>query len=576
MVAEVVSGMVQGIQGELITVQTDISDGLPVFYMIGHLSAEVKEAKERVRTALKNTGFHLPPKRVSVNLAPADIRKNGTYFDLAIAVGLFTAMGIIAADTYEGVIFLGELALDGTLSSLNGVLSILKTAVESGYGKCIVPSDNMEEASLLSGLEVVACRDLNSVLTYLTGTGEVSDGIEISSADEEICLDGENGSSTQEMIIEKENGFTTQESTIEQENDSLDSEIVLGKDVIFPQVNIGGGIGTLSVESTSLEKESEKVDLSDIKGQEMAKRALEIAVAGYHNLFLDGPPGAGKSMLASCVPGIMPEMTRDEMIDTTMIYSVRGMLKKGFPLVEDRPFRAPSPSATVAGMFGGGNIPKPGEISLAHHGVLFLDEFPEFKRELIEMFRIPLEEHQITQVRNGKNVTFPADFIMIAAANPCPCGYYPDRKYCHCSNYQIANYQSKLSGPVLDRLDHFVRCDKLSYHTLTGDKKGEPSAAVRKRIRRVWDRQRERYGCSDVHFNGRMRQKEVEKYCALDRSSQTLMENIFETFRLTGRSYYKILKVGRTIADLEGSVNIKEEHLREALLFRRTSPVVRI
>ena len=263
-------------------------------------------------------------------------------------------------------------------------------------------------------------------------------------------------------------------------------------------------------------------------------------------------------------------MSREEMIDATIAYSVRGMLKEGMSLVETRPFRAPSPSVTMAGMFGGGAEPKPGEVTLAHHGVLFLDEFPEFKRELIEMFRLVLEEHRITQVRSGKAVTFPADFIFIAAANPCPCGYHPDRRYCHCSLGQIQRYQSRLSGPILDRIDLFVRCDKISYEVMAGRPSGETSADVRERVRRVWEIQKERFLKSGTKFNGRMGTKEVERFCALDGDSRALLREVFDRLRLTGRSYTRILKVGRTIADLAGSPDVREEHLREALLFRRS------
>lgn len=509
MVAEVLSGMVQGIRGELVIVQTDISEGLPVFNMIGHLSSEVKEAKERVRTALKNTGFHLPPRRISVNLAPAELRKTGSRYDLAIAIGLFTAMGLVEATKVEGIIFLGELALDGVISPLTGVLPILMTAMESGYKQCIIPSDNIGEASIMTGMEIRGFHTLKEVFLYLT---------------------------------EKE----------------------------AAHIYLSGDRKEMAVNEGPPEKE-ESPDLSEVKGQQMAKRALEIAVAGCHNLLLDGPPGSGKSMLASCVPGLMPDMSRDEMIETTMIYSVKGMLKEGNSFITTRPFRAPSCSATVAGMFGGGQNPKPGEVTLAHNGVLFLDEFPEFRKDIIEMFRVPLEEHRITQIRNSRSITFPADFVLIAAANPCPCGYYPDRSRCSCTWKQIAGYQGRLSGPVMDRLDLFVRCDTLSYQELTGECGGETSEAVKERINQVWNIQERRFRNTGIRFNGRMRTKEIERFCRLDRESRHMMEKAFDLFRLTGRSYNRILKTARTIADLEGEDSITMEHLKEALLYRRSS-----
>ena len=539
MVAEVWSGTVRGIQGELITVQADISDGLPLFGMTGHLSSEVKEAKDRVRTALKNTGYHLPPKRVSVNLAPADMRKSGACYDFAIAVGILTAMSVIPGEAVRGILFLGELALDGMLSPVTGVLAILQAAYRAGCRTCAVPRGNAKEASLLPGMRVLAFSNLREAVDHLSGREEA---------------DGE-GTQRAEGSVRPQTG---------------ESEKKPAKNTAAWEAE--EGVRSVTKDREQEEKEQAGPDLSEVKGQQMAKRALEIAVAGGHNLFLDGPPGAGKSMLAACTPGIMPEMSREEQIDATVIYSVKGLLRDDFSLVKKRPFRAPSSSVTIAGMFGGGGNPRPGEVTLAHHGVLFLDEFPEFKKELIEMFRVVLEEHKITQIRNGRTVTFPADFIFIAAANPCPCGYYPDRRYCRCTPRQVLNYQSRLSGPILDRLDLFVRCDKVSYAMMAEEKKAESSAVVRERIRRVWELQKERFARKEYLFNGRMPAKDVERYCVLDGDSRTLLKEIFDRLQLTGRSYHRILKVSRTIADLEESEEIREEHVREALLFRRTSP----
>lgn len=538
MVAEVWSGTVRGIQGELITVQADISDGLPLFGMTGHLSSEVKEAKDRVRTALKNTGYHLPPKRVSVNLAPADMRKSGACYDFAIAVGILTAMSVIPGEAVRGILFLGELALDGMLSPVTGVLAILQAAYRAGCRTCAVPRGNAREAALLPDMRVLAFSNLREAVDHLSGRQE-EDGEGTQRAEGSVPQTGES---------EKKPAKNTAAWEAEE------------------------GVRSVTKDREQEEKEQAGPDLSEVKGQQMAKRALEIAVAGGHNLFLDGPPGAGKSMLAACTPGIMPEMSREEQIDATVIYSVKGLLRDDFSLVKKRPFRAPSSSVTIAGMFGGGGNPRPGEVTLAHHGVLFLDEFPEFKKELIEMFRVVLEEHKITQIRNGRTVTFPADFIFIAAANPCPCGYYPDRRYCRCTPRQVLNYQSRLSGPILDRLDLFVRCDKVSYVMMAEEKKAESSAVVRERIRRVWKLQKERFARKEYLFNGRMPAKDVERYCVLDGDSRTLLKEIFDRLQLTGRSYHRILKVSRTIADLEESEEIREEHVREALLFRRTSP----
>ena len=515
MVSEVKSGMVYGIEGEVITVQADISDGLPIFYMIGYLSAEVKEAKERVRTALKNSGFFLPPKRVAVNLAPADRKKCGTCFDLAIAVCLLVAMGVIAQEMVEGIIFLGELALDGSLLTVDCVLPVLYRAGKEGYHKCILPMNNVDEASLLADVEIVGAESLKDVFTYLTG-------------------------------VDKKNVYI---KTVEVSDSQM-----------FPADG-------RKVEEDEIE--GDIPDFRDVKGQKMAKRAIEIAVAGYHNLFLDGPPGAGKSLLASCIPGIMPHMNHKEMIDTTMIYSVKGLLKKGVSHVGRRPYRSPGHSISPAGMFGGGTIPKPGEISLAHHGVLFLDEFAEYKKEMLEMFRIPLEQHRVLLTRNGRQYDFPCDFILIVAANPCPCGFYPDRRLCRCSVRQIERYQNKLSGPILDRIDMFVHCEKVSFQELTERSEEESSWSIRQRIECAWEIQKDRFEKKSYAHNGRMDRDDMEKYCQLNTVTKKLMERAFETFHLTGRSYYRILKTARTIADLEGQDMILQHHLEEALLFRK-------
>ena len=309
-------------------------------------------------------------------------------------------------------------------------------------------------------------------------------------------------------------------------------------------------------------------DFSEVKGQVMAKRAMEIAAAGYHNLMLGGPPGVGKSMLASCISGIMPQMTTEEMIDTTIIYSAKGLLKDSFSLITKRPFRNPSLAVTQAGMFGGGMTPQPGEISLAHHGILFLDEFPEYKREIIEMLRVPLEKHEISIVRKEQTLTFPADFLLSVCANSCPCGYYPMDK-CRCTYRQIVKYQNRISGPILDRIDLFVRCEEIGYEALTSNSKEESSADIRKRVSKAWEIQKERFAQSTTLFNGRMNKNEVEIYCKLDEEGQQLMKEAFSVFQLTGRSYFKILKVARTIADLEGSYDIKSRHVEEALYFRQ-------
>ncbi len=501
MVTEVMSGMVIGVEGQLVKVQTDVSDGLPVFTMIGYLSNEVKEAKDRVRTALKNCGYSIPPQRISVNLAPGDTRKYGTWFDLAIAVSVLLSLGYMDPTAAEGFLFLGELSLDGRLSPLSGVLPIVMEACERGYRYFIVPLENAAEAALIEGTVVYGFSGLEEVCDFLLGAD-----------------------------VEAVEGYQPDPGKKEEKN---------------------------------------PVDFADIHGQTTAKRALEIAAAGFHNVFLTGPPGMGKSMLASAMPGIMPEMTMQERIETTMIHSVKGLLKEGFSLIEQRPFRAPSLGITMAGMFGGGNNPTPGEVSLAHHGVLFLDEFVEHPRSITENLRTVLENHSINLVRQERSITFPADFLLIAASNPCPCGFYPDRNRCHCMEYQIRNYQGRLSGPILDRMDLFVRCDEVPYALLVKEEKEESSMSVQKRVETARAMQKDRQNSDTSYYNGRMSSADTGKYCALTQTCQRMMEEAFDRLHLTGRSYYKLLKTARTIADLEESSIIREEHLIEAIRYRQ-------
>ncbi|MBR5047613.1 MAG: YifB family Mg chelatase-like AAA ATPase [Eubacterium sp.] len=513
MVTNTYSGMVMGIEGIIVTIQADISDGLPVFNMVGLLASEVKEAKERVRTAFKNIGLRLPPKRIAVNLAPADLKKRGTGFDLGIAVALLIAMGLVSQEEADGYFFLGELALDGSISKVQGTLPILYEARKQGYRRCVIPRDNIREASLLKDLEVYTFADLSELYHFLS--------------DDFSC------------------------------NREEEAPEPAGSFLPFPRK----------------EPVKDRIDFSRIRGQGLAKRALMIGAAGFHNVFLDGPPGVGKSMLAAATAGILPRMTEEEIIEVTMIYSVKGLLTQGQDRIGTRPFRNPGHSITPIGFFGGGIDPKPGEISLAHKGVLFLDEFTEYrKKEILEMLRIPLEDHKVMIVRNERTVSYPADFLLIAASNPCPCGYYPDRKRCRCTIRQITNYQSRLSGPVLDRMDLFVRCEKVDYKTMTKYRTEPDSLVIREKVMEAWERQKHRAKGRKEYFNGRMSPSDMDRFCKLSGDDDKLLEKAYETYHMSGRSLNRILKVARTIADLDGSEEIRTRHLEEALLYRRVDP----
>lgn len=502
MVVQMNCGMVSGITGEIVHVETDVSNGLPVFNMIGYLSSEVKEARERVRTAIKNSGFRLLSKRISVNLSPADLRKSGTYFDLAIAIGILAAYGEIRIQNSEETILIGELSLNGDLKPVNGILPIVMCAKINGMKRCIIPMENVSEARLIEGIDMIGADCLKEVVDFLN-------------------------------------------------------------DGILPDHPLTNQL------STNMNHSMYVTDLSSVKGQKLAKRALEIAVAGYHNLYLDGPPGAGKSMIASCIPGIMPDMDMDDMLEAAMIYSVKGLLHTDQILCGKRPYRAPSKNISITGMYGGGIRPMPGEVSLANHGVLYLDEFPEFDRNVIEMLRVPLESHNISIVRNGYACDYPADFLLVTAANPCPCGFYPDRGKCTCTETQIKRYKNRISGPIMDRIDLFVRCEKVDYKTLTDPEKSESSEIVRTRIENAWCIQKERYKNESFKYNGRMGNEQIRRYCVLDHRCRKTMEQAYESFGLTGRSYYKVIKCARTIADLAGEDEIGIQHLHEALTYRR-------
>lgn len=501
MFSTVLSATLQGLRVEFVQVEADVSNGLPMFHLVGYLSSEVKEAGDRVRSAIRNSGFVLPAKKIVINLSPANIRKRGTIFDLSIAVAVLSALEEIDDKQLKDVLFVGELSLDGSIKRVPGILPIVLEAQKQGIKKCIIPRENQKEGELVTGIQVIGVSSL-----------------------EEVCDILRNGANAKP------------------------------KEKLPPNILLD-----------TLENYE---DFADIKGQHLVKRAAEIAVAGNHNLLMQGACGAGKTAIAKRIPSILPPLTLEESIELTMIYSILGEVDEEHPLKTARPFREVNATITQAALLGGGKIPRPGEISLANKGVLFLDEIAEFPRGVLESLRKPLEDHSIKIVREKGEYEFPADFLLVAAMNPCPCGNYPDLNRCTCTTTQIQNYIGKLSQPFLDRIDLCVEVQKVQYSDLSGGQREESSQEIRQRIIRAREIQAERYREEGILTNAQLGMNKVEHYCSLQTSEKEIMQKAYERLGLSARSYHKVLRVARTIADLDGKENIEGKHLREALSYR--------